>query len=490
MALPNVVDLATSLIATAPSPALSGGSLGVTTGEGAYFPATASGSFYATVHPADARPTKANSEIVKVTARATDTFTITRAQKGTTAKAIAVGWVISQGIYIDDLLSLQRGLNVMDYGAAGNNVGDDGPAIQDAVDDAIASGLPVYFPTGIYPVSTQITVTDSVVLVGDGADNSVLKAGNAFNDYIVEVNSANQDVRIQMLDLTFDGNCGNQTTGGGGVWVNGAVEGKYENLHFINCFNYGMVLTNFLLDDAFGHHNRVVNCLFDTTLANAGIGGGLWMDSCDENLILGCNFQYLGGSGSATPHMIKDSAGLQLIQNCVFVGARGGAMDVRGVWLDTGNRSNVIGCVFDGVGGDNIFVKGQFHTISGCRFTYPGDQGAAGYHSAIHLEFGARQCVIVACQFDAADAGAIGTRSYIRESIGDPGENFIVGCVFAETGVLNVGALELAAGTTPKSQVVGCVPYETNTGTILTSPNGTQYQLNVSNAGALSAVAF
>ncbi|MCA9340449.1 MAG: hypothetical protein KDA17_06035, partial [Candidatus Saccharibacteria bacterium] len=89
-------DFATSLVATAPSPATSGTSLVVTAAEGARFPAA---SFPAVAHPANQLPTLDNAEKVLVTAISTDTFTITRAQGDTTAKAIDVGWRISAAIF-------------------------------------------------------------------------------------------------------------------------------------------------------------------------------------------------------------------------------------------------------------------------------------------------------------------------------------------------------------------------------------------------------
>jgi hypothetical protein len=88
-------NFATSLVATAPSPATSGTSLVVTAGQGSYFPAT---PFDATIWPAGVQPTNSNAEIVRVTAVATDTFTITRAQYGTTAQSIAVGYQIAQTV--------------------------------------------------------------------------------------------------------------------------------------------------------------------------------------------------------------------------------------------------------------------------------------------------------------------------------------------------------------------------------------------------------
>jgi hypothetical protein len=47
--------------------------------------------FNATVWPTGAAPTPANAEIVRVTARTTDTMTIVRAQEGSTARSIVIG---------------------------------------------------------------------------------------------------------------------------------------------------------------------------------------------------------------------------------------------------------------------------------------------------------------------------------------------------------------------------------------------------------------
>jgi len=88
-------NFAYSLVATAPSPATSGTSLVVTAGQGSYFPAT---PFDATIWPSGSQPSNTNAEIVRVTAVSTDTFTITRAQYGTTAQSIAVGYQIAQTV--------------------------------------------------------------------------------------------------------------------------------------------------------------------------------------------------------------------------------------------------------------------------------------------------------------------------------------------------------------------------------------------------------
>lgn len=90
-----IKNFAYSNVATAPSPATSGTSLVVSAGQGALFPAP---PFDATIWPAGVQPLTTNAEIVRVTAVSTDTFTITRAQYGTTAQSIAIGYQIAQTI--------------------------------------------------------------------------------------------------------------------------------------------------------------------------------------------------------------------------------------------------------------------------------------------------------------------------------------------------------------------------------------------------------
>lgn len=85
-------NLALAQVVIGPSPALSGTTLTVTASLVSLFPAT---PFNATVYPAGVSPTYANAEIVRVTNISGTTLTITRAQEGTTAKAIAPGWNIA-----------------------------------------------------------------------------------------------------------------------------------------------------------------------------------------------------------------------------------------------------------------------------------------------------------------------------------------------------------------------------------------------------------
>ena len=81
-------NFAYSLVATAPVPATSGTSLIVTAAEGANFPTP---PFNVTIWPTGVQPLTTNAEVARVTAIVTDTFTIVRAQEGSSARTVVVG---------------------------------------------------------------------------------------------------------------------------------------------------------------------------------------------------------------------------------------------------------------------------------------------------------------------------------------------------------------------------------------------------------------
>lgn len=84
-------NFAYSTVATAPSPATSGTSLVVAAGQGARFGSTFPCNATVFQTGATAEQIASGGEIVRVTARSTDTLTITRAQEGTAARTIVVG---------------------------------------------------------------------------------------------------------------------------------------------------------------------------------------------------------------------------------------------------------------------------------------------------------------------------------------------------------------------------------------------------------------
>lgn len=100
----NKVNLAAAQIPSAITASQT--SITVDASESALFPTA---PFFATITPAGGVPNTLNSEIVQVTAKNTSTgvLTITRAQRGTTAKSQDEGAVIMNGVYVEDLAQSQ-----------------------------------------------------------------------------------------------------------------------------------------------------------------------------------------------------------------------------------------------------------------------------------------------------------------------------------------------------------------------------------------------
>jgi len=97
-------NFAYSTVLTAPSPATSGTVLVVASGAGASFPTA---PFNCTIWPTGINPTIANAEIVRVTVKSTDTFTITRSQEGSSARTIIVGDQIANTITVKTFTDIE-----------------------------------------------------------------------------------------------------------------------------------------------------------------------------------------------------------------------------------------------------------------------------------------------------------------------------------------------------------------------------------------------
>lgn len=133
-------NLAVSTVATAPSPATSGTSLVVQSGQGTRFPAV---PFNATIWPTGQLPEPSNSEIVRVTAVSTDTLTISRAQEGTTARSVIVGDLIAATITAKALTDIENGyLQIVSKTANYTATLSDDVILVDAGSGAVTIALP------------------------------------------------------------------------------------------------------------------------------------------------------------------------------------------------------------------------------------------------------------------------------------------------------------------------------------------------------------
>lgn len=362
------------------------------------------------------------------------------------------------------------------YGAVGNGVADDTAALQAAVTAAAAAQKTLYIPAGTYLVSTPITIPagEGLAIAGSGWGTKI-KLKNASNCFIFKMTGG--DTRITMRDMTIDGNCTGQGTTGtsGGIDGSGAVACSFENIHFIACRDDGLYLAG-QTGGAFGHNNRVIGCLFDQSMTSTGPGRGIQMLSNDENQIIACDFEFLGGSGGTgyeTAVAILDRAGTQFIVGCNFVG--GATNNCKGVRIQDSASTKITACNFDGTAGDSVFIAGELNSVVGNTIFSPGEVGTAGQASGIHLEYAAARNLIQSNSIVSSPTNGR-TRSLIREeAMGPAGYNQITGNVLTTKGTLSVGVAEIAAPGTVFDNNLGAAsnqPTITTKSLIFTAPTG------------------
>lgn len=177
-------DLSRVAISVAPSPATSGTSLGVTDANAAYLPDTY--PFWAVLVPVNAAPTRANSEIVKVTAGSssggTTTYTIVRAQGTpvTTAKTVTTSFDIYDANSTEaSAVSAAGNADTVDGVHANDYGGTDGQLVADY------GGWKKVTGSWSYASASTITVPSGAASIYGKGDRIRLKQGAGYKYYVI-----------------------------------------------------------------------------------------------------------------------------------------------------------------------------------------------------------------------------------------------------------------------------------------------------------------
>lgn len=375
-----------------------------------------------------------------------------------------------------------------DYGATFDGVTDDAANIQDAIDAAVAIGKPLFLAPGTAIIGTPLSIAEPVTILGSGRETTILAAANGLNDYVIKFTGGAPGVGIvgaHFADFAIDGNSANQTAGGA-VLANGAVQCSFERVHFWSVYNWGLVLGP-IPGGAFGHHNRIISCLFDNSGGSAGFGGGAWITSSDENWFVASDFEFLGGSTppvGSNPVMLWDQAGLQTIMGCCFVSGSNTCIAIR---VQDVEGTKITNSTFDGIGGDSIFMVANKCIVSNNLFTGIGDSGSTP-SSGVHLEFNTHYNIVSGNSFETSTI--VGkTRSMIREEgTGGSGDNIIEGNGMSLNAAVTVANLETGGTNTILRNNIGWTTESNGTAVVANGTTSIAVNHGLSAAPALSKI--
>jgi len=308
-------------------------------------------------------------------------------------------------------IARQLSFNIKDFGPTGT--ADDAATLQAAINAAAAVNGVVYIPAGTYIVGTSLLVNATVSLVGEGKYTSIIKVKNNTNIFAFTLaagGGATQLSSVHMRNLCIDGNNTNQTTGGGCISAQYLVHSSFAWCRFTNACEVGVWLQG-ATGGAFGHNNSFFGCLFDNGKFSTGTnnGQGLRTNSCDENFIVACDFEYNGSAGGANNFAVYDNSGTNFFTGVNFVNG------ANGYKLQSSPNSRLTGCHWDGVGGDAVQITSTGAVITGCTFSSPGFT-ATNTYSAIRVAFAGGGHTITGNQITTPATGApFTTRSFYRE---------------------------------------------------------------------------
>jgi len=290
----------------------------------------------------------------------------------------------SQGsVEVKLIAGIQPGIkNVKDYGAKGDGVTDDGPAIQLAIDSLLSGGT-VIIPDGEYLISTGVFITKGIRLLGNGRVN--------FNGYTSSFSptehSGSTLIRVSDGVTAFSFNKQNDVT---------AFGCSIEQMSFA-----GTVITQSAFTDApaFRANTHAINIDFTAELALERLdfmnldkcifnqSGNLAVKPFIENMTAkDCNYFIKAEDNAAdftvtNLSLIKMNYGIHttsldglVMSNATIYRSYVSAMyDVGGGLNQISNFINISNCHFFESGGTLCYFNGISQlTITGCDFVRAG----------------------------------------------------------------------------------------------------------------------
>jgi len=174
---------------------------------------------------------------------------------------------------------------ITDYGVIGDGVADNTEKFQLAVNQL--QGKTIEIPSGVYLISSGITIPSNTTIIGAGKNNTIIKLKNNIQgdiDSMIKTLSSvsNRAENIYIKNITFDGNRKNNIKYPIGSGTNSNPTGTGESTPLC------------LLNINYTDNVNIENC----KITNA-MNSGIWLIDCTNMVVENCIFNYYRIQGVA-----------------------------------------------------------------------------------------------------------------------------------------------------------------------------------------------
>ncbi len=177
--------------------------------------------------------------------------------------------------------NLPEVFNVKGYGAVGDGLTDDSAAIQRAINDVPSAGGTVYFPAGVYRITSTLLPKPYTSMIGEG-NNSVLSVPSAI--YAIKLGGGEQLCLLDNIKIN-GGGVGSGIQLGTGTTGSPCHEAHLSRLYFNQCATgiLGHTMIRCTVDDSI-----FVGCGRAMTIEDDGTGGSSNLNQFRSLFITGC----------------------------------------------------------------------------------------------------------------------------------------------------------------------------------------------------------
>jgi hypothetical protein len=371
---------------------------------------------------------------------------------------------------------LRQTVSVKDFGAVGDGVVNDQPAIQAALNYAATIYGLVFFPHGEYRINSSINVYSTTAIQGEGIDSTVIRYyGTGGTAIELTGTLLNPRIKISLSDFSLY----DQGTGINGINMGYCyystlshlrIYGFTVGLAIANCFNnqYNFIVSESNTQDGYNLSTTDANALNFISCQGVNNGrAGFYSEGGRSVLMSGCtweaNTQYgvwISGQNANRPlsHTLEgcyiegnglfevyiDSQGSLIpagvtIRDCYFEFIAGKA--VQAIRVVDGYNVLIDGCTFDNQGGSYTYslVMESAGTKNAIRWGRNFDSSTSGVYSEVYYENQTKMEPRAWGRFTVAGAAITSSNSF-----GISGVTYISTGVYEVTLKTNFGANDYA----------------------------------------------